>query len=195
MKSNVFKIEKGTKDLDVILSESERVAAYNCLSHKQSLQLRLLCEELVNMIPALISRYSGEFLIETNGEDYELCVSVFVDDMDFDTRERLIQVSKNQQNAAVVGISGKIRAVFDYMTMGGGDPMLYSSGRYGFTSSMDYSLIWSLQQYRDSVKNGGDQESEKWDEFERSILIKLADDVVVGVKGKKVNVVIKKKFA
>ena len=147
------------------------------------------------MIPALISRYSGEFWIETNGEDYELCVSVFVDDMDFDTRERLIQVSKNQQNAAVVGISGKIRAVFDYMTMGGGDPMLYSSGRYGFTSSMDYSLIWSLQQYRDSVKNGGNQESEKWDEFERSILIKLADDVVVGVKGKKVNVVIKKKFA
>ena len=46
MKSNICKIEKGTKDLEAILKESERVAEYNGLTHKQSLQLRLLCEEL-----------------------------------------------------------------------------------------------------------------------------------------------------
>ena len=40
MKSNVCKIEKGTKDLAAILKESERVAEYNGLTHKQTLQLR-----------------------------------------------------------------------------------------------------------------------------------------------------------
>ena len=45
MKSNVCKIENGVRDLDAILKESERVAEYNGLSHKQALQLRLLCEE------------------------------------------------------------------------------------------------------------------------------------------------------
>ena len=35
-------------------------------------------------------------------------------------------------------------------------------------------------------------EKEKWDEFERSILVKLADDVEVGVKGKSVTITIKK---
>ena len=46
MKSSVCKIEKGTRDLAEILKESERVAVYNGLSHKQTLQLRLLCEEI-----------------------------------------------------------------------------------------------------------------------------------------------------
>ena len=35
MKSNVCKIEKGTKDLEAILNESERVAEYNGLEHKK----------------------------------------------------------------------------------------------------------------------------------------------------------------
>ena len=37
-------------------------------------------------------------------------------------------------------------------------------------------------------------EGEAWDEFERSIIAKVADDVVVGVKGKTVNISIKKNF-
>ena len=46
MKSNICKIEKGTRALDAILKESERVAEYNGLNHKQTLQLRLICEEI-----------------------------------------------------------------------------------------------------------------------------------------------------
>ena len=44
MISNVCKIENGTRDLDAILKECEKVAVYNELSHKQGLQLRLICE-------------------------------------------------------------------------------------------------------------------------------------------------------
>ena len=44
MRSNVCKIDKGTRDLEAILVESERVAEYNGLSHKQAMQLRLLCK-------------------------------------------------------------------------------------------------------------------------------------------------------
>ena len=43
MKSNVCKIENGSKDLEAILKECEKVAVYNELTHKQSLQLRLIC--------------------------------------------------------------------------------------------------------------------------------------------------------
>ena len=194
MKSNVYQIQKGARVLDEIFVESEKVAVYNELNHKQTLQLRLLCEELVNMLPSIVSSFSGEFWIETRGDLYELCVSVSVEDMDMETRDRLIQVSKSRHNAAVVGISGKIRAVFDYMAMGGGDPMISPAGHYGFSTSIDFSQIWSLQQYRDNVEKDG-EESPEWDEFERSIIVKIADDVIVGVKGKKVNIIIQKKFA
>ena len=61
MKSNVCKIEKGTKDLDAILKESERVAEYNALTHKQALQLRLLCEEIDGMLPNIMSILKASF--------------------------------------------------------------------------------------------------------------------------------------
>ena len=194
MKSDVCKIEKGATVLDDIFTESEKVARYNELGHKETLQLRLLCEELVNMLPTIISNFSGEFWIENKDNYYELCLKVLVDNMDIATRERIIKISKSNKNSSVVGITGKVRAVFDYMVMGETDPMLSPAGRYGFSASIDFSQTWSLQQYRDGVKDSDGNESE-WDEFERSILVKLADDVVVGVKGKSVNVIIKKKFA
>ena len=194
MKSHVHKIKKGTEVLDEIFVESEKVAKYNELDHKQTLQLRLLCEELVNMLPSIVSNFSGDFWIETKGDDYELCVSVSVDDMDAETRDRLVKVSKNNKNASVVGITGKIRAVFDYMAMGSNDPMISPAGRYGFGTSIDFSQIWSLQQYRNGLQKG-EKESKEWDELEKSIIAKIADDVIVGVQGKNVNVIIKKKFA
>ena len=61
MKSNVCKIENGTKDLDAILRESEKVAVYNELTHKQSLQLRLLCEETDGMLPNILGEFDGDF--------------------------------------------------------------------------------------------------------------------------------------
>ena len=195
MQSNICKIEKGSQKLDEIFRESEKVARYNELDHKQSLQLRLLCEELVNMLPSIISHFSGEFWIENCGNDYELRVNVLVDNMDIETRDRLIKVSKANRNASVVGITGKIRAVFDYMAMGGEDPLMFPASRYGLSSNMDFSQIWSLRRYQDGVCEGDEQGSAEWDEFERSIIVKVADDVLVGVKGKNVSIIIKKKFA
>ena len=49
-------------------------------------------------------------------------------------------------------------------------------------SAMD-SMLWSLNSYKESVKSeeGADRE-EKWDELEKSIVSKLADDVRIGMK-------------
>ena len=38
-------------------------------------------------------------------------------------------------------------------------------------------------------------EKENWDELEKSVIASVADDVIVGVKGKKAEIVIIKKFA
>ena len=194
MQSNICKIEKGSQRADDIFRESGKVARYNELNHKQALQLRLLCEELVNMLPSIISHFSGEFRIETQGNDYTLCVNVLVDNMDIETRDRLIKVSKNNRNASAVGITGKIRAVFDYMALGGEDPMMPSASRYGFSSDVDFSSVWSLRQYQDGVRADNEQGSAEWDELERSIIVHVADDVLVGVKGNNVSIIIKKKL-
>ena len=194
MQSNICKIEKGSQNMDQIFRECEKVARYNELDHKQTLQMRLLCEELVNMLPSIVSNFSGEFWMENQGDQFELCMRVSVENIDMDTRERLINVSKKRQNSAIVGITGKIRAVFDYMAMSSGDAVS-PAGRYGFSTNIDFSQIWSLQQYKNTVQTDGGAEDQEWDEFERSIIVKIADDVLVGVKGKNVSIIIKKKFA
>ena len=49
---------------------------------------------------------------------------------------------------------------------------------------------WTLNRYRDAERNN----SEPWDELEKSIIANLADDVVVSVKGNNVEIAIIKKF-
>ena len=52
---------------------------------------------------------------------------------------------------------------------------------------------WSLSSYKECA--GGNKDGEEWDELEKSIIANLADDVIVGVIGKNVDIIIKKKFA
>ena len=137
MESNVYKINKGDTDFRLLLSETEKVAKYNGLTEKETLYLRLLAEELVSMLPSIVENYSGEFWIVNNGKSYELCVKFLVSDMKIETRKRLIGVSKNNKNSSVVGITGRIRQVFDYMTIGSDDPMISPAGKYGFATNID----------------------------------------------------------
>ena len=193
MESNVCKIKKGESDLSLLLEETEKVAVYNELTGEKALSLRLMAEELVSMLPSIAENYEGEFQIVTDGDYYELQVRFFVEGMSVATRERIIGVSKDNKNVFDAGVSGRIRAVFDYMTLENDDPMVSPAGKYGLATDIDFSQIWSLRQYKNGAESDA-AEREKWDELERSILVKLADDVTVGVKGKKVSITIKKSF-
>ena len=53
-----------------------------------------------------------------------------------------------------------------------------------------YIYLWSLFNYKTAVEAREDE----YAELERSIVAKLADDIIVGVRGKKVEIVVKKSF-
>ena len=204
MKSNVCKIEKGTRDLDAILGESARVAAYNGLSHKQSLQLRLLCEEIDGMLPKLIDDFDGDFWIDFENGVCKVNVSLHFNEFTAEKKAGLVGISKNKKNAATVGVVGKIRSALENMfldqnSLGGNEIMLeascYSMDYYNnvdYYSGMDYTCLWSLEQYRSTVKQ--EEKAEAWDELEKSVIASVADDVIVGVKGKRADIVVVKKF-
>lgn len=198
MKSNVCKIEKGTKDLAAILAESERVAEYNGLTHKQALQLRLLCEEIDGMLPNIIDDFSGELWIDFEDGVCKVNVSIKIPEFNLVKKNELIAIAKDKKNAKAVGIVGKIRNAIenfflDEEAMGA---FSMASGNYyissGYGISADYSYLWSLDQYRATVS---DKKSDDWDELEKSVIASVADDVVIGVKGKQADIIILKKFA
>ena len=199
MKSNICKINKGIGSLVEILKESERVAEYNGLTHKQALHLRLLCEELDGMLPNIIDDFEGSLWIEYDEGLCKINVSIRIPEFNTDKKNELIAIAKDKKNAAAVGVVGKIRNSIEnfFLTEGVSDAFYISSDTAymasGYTECVDYSYLWSLEQYRTTVKTG--QKAEAWDELEKSVIASVADDVIVGVKGKQADITIVKKFA
>ena len=199
MRSNVCKIENGTKDLAVILRESEKVAVYNELTHKQTLQLRLICEEVDGMLPNIVDSFNGDFWIDFENGGCKVNVSIRLSDFNSGKKEKLVGIARNKKNAAAVGIVGKIRSAVENIFFDE-DAMLgfeMSAENYYFATEYhdytDYSYLWSLEQYRSTVKK--EERAEAWDELEKSVIASVADDVIVGVKGKQAEIIIVKKFA
>lgn len=199
MKSNVCKIENGTKDLAAILAESERVAAYNGLTHKQALQLRLLCEEVDGMLPNIIDAFEGDLWIEYENGVCKVNVSIQIPTLSSGKKEELVGVAKNKKNAAAVGIVGKIRNAIENVFLSDtlADAFSASAMTYGMATGyvdyVDYSYLWSLEQYKNTVNK--EEQLEAWDELEKSVIASVADDVIVGVKGNRADIIIVKKFA
>ena len=199
MKSNVCKIENGTQDLDAILRESEKVAVYNELDHKQTLQLRLLCEEMDGMLPKLINGFDGDFWIEFEDGVCKVNASIELETFTADKKKDLIAIAKNKKNATVVGIGGKIRSILEDIfldeNVARGFDMSQNALHYANTYAVgtNYSYLWSLDQYRNAAST--EEKAEDWDELEKSVIAAVADDVIVGVKGKRADIIIVKNFA
>ena len=94
MRSNVCKIEKGTRDLAAIFEESERVAEYNRLTHKQALHLRLLCEEIDGVLPRIIDDFYGELWIDFEDGECRVNLSVEIPEFNIEKKEELIAIAK-----------------------------------------------------------------------------------------------------
>ena len=207
MKSNVCKLNKDLTCLKAVLAEVEKVTTYNGLENKKALRLLLLAEELCGMLPGLIQNFSGEFWTENDGDDYEIHIELKADDMNIDLRDELISVSKSGKNAAAKGVMGKIRAVAETMLLAASDPTLsvpcgeyydYHGYNMGFgyidpTISVEtgYVYSWSLFNYKTALE----EKEDAYAELERSIVAKLADDIIVGVRGRNVEIIVKKSFS
>ena len=106
----------------------------------------------------------------------------------------MIAVSANRKNSAALSFMGKIRDVAENM-------LLFSEAPNDSDYLCDYDNVdvhytyaWTLEYYMKQQKERLTDYSEDWDELEKSIVAKLADDVIVGVRGKKVEIIIKKEF-
>ncbi len=203
MKTDVYKFEKAVTGLAGINTLAEKAAQYCGLDEKQTLKLMLLCEELVGMLPNLLIYGKGEFWIEAENKSFEIHSVVEAEDLlsSLD-REEILKVSKSGRNAAAVGIMNKIKIAAEVMlanyalSNGVSGDVVYDPAPLDFIEMgayqdpVGYSSEWSLLSYKKKAENN----PAKWDELERSIIAKLADDVTVGIISGKVEITVKKKF-
>jgi len=112
MKSDVIIVSNRGKGMDAALALTDSVAGQLGLAGRDALHMRLLAEEMMNLMRSIISEHVGQFWIETAKKGYQLHLKT-VTSMSAEQRARLIAASSSGENEAHRGIMGKIRAFFE----------------------------------------------------------------------------------
>ena len=205
MKTDVIEITANGTGFTRVLEETERAAAYRGLEPKQALRLRLLAEEMTGMLKTLVGDERFRYWIESEGRVFSLHLETQTI-VTRALREALLKASSSGKNAAAKGFMGRLREILTTMSESYVPAAVAEMG-YGysyvdvidFDESMDMSpnamlYGWSLRAYRDAVTENKEKDQEKWDELEKSITAKLADDVKIFIRRNNVEMVIEKTF-
>ena len=174
------------------------------LNKKDSFHLNLIFEETLGMLKEMKGEYSAVIWFEKYKN--QCCIRLTAKtEMDINKKKNLLDMSFDGTNSLVKGFMGKVRDVIENGALGynnvmklqqeyGGGYVQYGTmGMYSSTEGMaDTGIMWSLCEYRSSLSDEMENVSvkEAWDELEKSIVAKLAKDVVVGVKGDRVDMTI-----
>lgn len=209
MKTDTIIVTKTDESICFALNETQAAADYRGLSHKESLQLRLLAEEMLGMLREITGEPEAAFWVESEGKQFQLHLSAqprLTDSM----REELLSTSTTGKNAAITGVMGKLRDIFERAFV---EPKLVNQSAYymqgalppygiGGLNPMTYSLnaemvAWSMNRYKTTINEEKEIKPEartQWDELEKSIVANLADEVSVAIRGREVEMTVYKNF-
>lgn len=203
MKTDVILISSTGDGMQTALEQTEKAAAYRGLTAKETLRLRLLAEELFGMLKTIVGEKDAKYWIEADGKAFSLHLSMRAR-MNTDLREALLDASTTGRNEAAKGFMGRLRDIIMQMDEADADTAgtLYGyihSDTGSFEAPMGVGMhqvlsSWSLQEYRASVSQHRETEADKWDELEKSITAKLADEVKIYIQSSTVEMVIEKAF-
>lgn len=177
------------------------------LDRHDTMRLSLLVEETLGMVKAMVEDFYGQLWFENKGERCEIHVQATTD-MNADKKQDLLSVSSSGKNALAKGFMAKLGEVFSGAIHGVGNAMdaygketlhygIVTTSGVGMVGAENMTPIWTLQTYRNDLvtqRGQNDEAEDAWDELEKSIVGKLADDVIVGVKRDRIELVIVKDF-
>lgn len=194
MKTDVIVISNHGNNMEAVLGQVDALAAYKAFSPENAMHLRLLAEETLSLMRAITGEVNGEFWIENQDDVYALHLKVETL-TDAHRREQLLSASTTGRNEATRGFLGKLRAFFQPSA----DAPTFASGFAGGAPQMYGNYEWSMEDYREQLRQYRDQNAEgsqeAWDELEKSVLSRVADDVKVSILGRTVEMIIVKAMA
>ena len=203
MKTSKIKVNSRGYGMEYALDEVEDFSRLMGFDERSARRARLLAEETMSMVRAIVDEFSASFWMESTPEcNCELHLQAEAP-MDYDKKQELISASTQQRNEASVGIMGKIKDFIEdsmYNMRDGASVAVGDSQAMGMGGVVIADIyMWSLQQYRQDVqeqKEKGDDEAidDMLDELEKSIVANIADDVKVSVKGNSIEMIIRKNF-
>lgn len=204
MVSDKFMLNSDAARMAAARYATEDFASKAKLDKRDTLRLELLVEETLGMAKTMLDEFYGQIWFVADGKACEIHFEATAD-MNADKKDELLSVSSSGKNASTKGFMAKLGEVISGALHGFGrtmDAYGQETVKYGIVHSpspmmgnADMMTVWTLQTYRDGLGQASDDDAEAaLDELEKSIVAKLADDILVGVKGDRINLVIKKQF-
>ncbi len=176
MKTDIIRIDNQGNGFSEALEETSKAAAYAELPAKDDTKLRVLTHEMLCLARSITGEMKAEFWIEGEGRRFDLHMTTETA-MDAEKRSQLIQSSTSRKNEAAKGFLGRLR---DSVEQALAAPVDHSG------NELPYDVLTDIPS-----NPVGDPD---WDGYERSVLRKLADDVKVGIRGGKVEIIVSKDF-
>ena len=206
MVSEKFMVNSDTERMAAARYATESFARQVKLNKRNTLRLDLLVEETLGMTKAMLNEFYGQLWFV---EKYGVCEIHFeaTADMDSGKKRELLDLSSTGKNVAARGFMARLGEVMSGVLRGFGntlDAYGQETIQYGIVHTpeavamgADISPIWTLQAYRTDlakVQASDDAADEALEDLEKSIVARIADDVIVGVKGDRVDLIIIKRF-
>ncbi|MBQ6232609.1 MAG: hypothetical protein IJJ80_03800 [Clostridia bacterium] len=164
MKSKTISIHSSGNGFIDANQETEQMTAG--LPAEQSLQLCLITEEMISLFRSITGEVdNAEFWLENEEGKFTFHLNVHqkLGNIQYN---QLIQSTTSKENEAAKGFLGKLREVFvQALSVGKDIDMYYNSSDYSRSADLTDDVI----------------STPKWDEFERSVLLSLADNVSVSI--------------
>ena len=179
MKSDIITIDNQGNGFENALRESKKVAEYRELGEKETMRLQLFTEEMLSMVHSVTGEMKGSFWIESELNRFELNLTTKTV-LDKEKRHLLISSTTSRKNEAANSFLGKLRNAFE-------EAMASDVERNYF------ELPAELQ--ADLAGRPIESTDQEWDRYERSVLLNLADDVKIYIRGGLVHMTIIKDFA
>ncbi len=202
--SRKLRVGGSTELTEAAMNEAESFVASLRLNEKTALRMRLLTEEIIEMVKSMAGVFDGLFWLEAGGGECRVRIEGKAE-MDVGKEKTLVSASSTGRNDSVKGFTAKIanfirhhKEYLGYLA----DPGMAFDGDYLYIGAMDFGpdmaeTVWSLQGYRSYLadsENGSEQVEEDRDELEKSIVGNLADDVRIGVRGDDISITVIKKI-
>lgn len=208
MVSDKFMVNSDAGRMAAARYATENFAWHAGLDRRATLRLSLLVEETLGMVKAMVDDFYGRVWFVGDADACEIHLEATAD-MDSDRKQELLSVSSTGRNAAARGfmgmlgdvISGALHNIGHAVDTAYGDTAVSGSvmapAGLGTPDMYDLTPVWTLQQYKANVEKGrleSDALERAKEDLEKSVVANLADDVVVGVKGDRIELVIRKRF-
>ena len=176
MKTDVIQIDNLGNGFREAVEETKKAAEFQGLTAKQALHLQLFAEEMLSMAHSVTGEMKAAFWIESEDKAFDLHMTTQTV-MDKEKRYLLISSSTAKKHEAASSFLGKLRDAIER----------------AMASDVERTYFDLPEALRSDV--GGVAKDQEWDRLERSVLLKLADDVKIAIRGKEVHLTVSKKFA